>query len=256
MEGNTLIKITNLQKKFGDNVVLRDINLEVEKGKVLCLIGPSGSGKSTLLRCMNYLEQPNGGSITIFGNTINGYDNPEKHPENLKAANAVREHVGMVFQQFNLWPHRTVLENIIEAPVRVKKQPKEQAEAKAKELLAKVGLADKVNAFPASLSGGQQQRVAIARALAMEPDIMLFDEPTSALDPELVGEVLNVMRELARDGMTMVIVTHEMRFAEDVADTVVFMDGGYIVEEGKPSELFKNPKTERAQKFLSRVLER
>ncbi len=255
MENEVLIKVTNLKKNFGSNLVLKDINMEVYKGEVLCLIGPSGSGKSTLLRCLNYLEQPNGGAIEICGSCIKGYENPGKHPENNKSADKIREHVGMVFQQFNLWPHRTVLENIIEAPVRVKKIPKNDAVAKAQVLLAKVGLSEKANEYPFNLSGGQQQRVAIARALAMEPDIMLFDEPTSALDPELVGEVLNVMRELANDGMTMVIVTHEMNFASDVADKVIFMDGGYIVEEGSPDAIFKNPKTERAQRFLSRVLD-
>ena len=249
-----LIKVTDLQKNFGDNQVLKQINMEVSKGQVLCLIGPSGSGKSTLLRCLNYLEQPNGGTIDICGISLHGYGDTGKHSANEKAADQIRKYVGMVFQQFNLWSHHTVLENVIEAPVRVKKIPVQEAKEKALALLKKVGLEQKANAYPSNLSGGQQQRVAIARALAMEPEIMLFDEPTSALDPELVGEVLNVMRELAADGMTMVVVTHEMQFASEVADKVVFMDGGYIVEEGSPEAIFNHPKTERAKQFLARVL--
>ena len=250
----TLIKVTGLQKNFGDNQVLKKIDMEVSKGQVLCLIGPSGSGKSTLLRCLNYLEQPNGGTINICGITLQGYGDSGKHSSNEKAADQIRKHVGMVFQQFNLWPHRTVLENVIEAPIRVKKVSPKEAREMAVALLAKVGLAQKAKEYPSNLSGGQQQRVAIARALAMEPEIMLFDEPTSALDPELVGEVLNVMRELAADGMTMVVVTHEMQFAREVADKVVFMDGGYIIEEGDPESIFNHPRTERAKQFLARVL--
>lgn len=245
-----IIKISNIRKRYTDVPVLNGIDFEVNEGEVVCLIGPSGSGKSTLLRCLNYLEQINSGTIDICGSQLVG----GKTKENKKSAYEIRKHVGMVFQQFNLWPHLTVLENIIEAPLRVKKTSRQEITAKAIELLGKVGLEDKKDVLPTTLSGGQQQRVAIARALAMEPEIMLFDEPTSALDPELVGEVLKVMRDLADDGMTMIVVTHEMGFAHDVADKVVFMDDGHILESGTPDEVLKNPKMERTQRFLNRVL--
>ncbi|MFR9753557.1 amino acid ABC transporter ATP-binding protein [Nocardia sp. 004] len=242
-------------KNFGALRVLRGVSLEVGRGEVLCVIGPSGSGKSTFLRCINHLEQVNAGRLYVDGELV-GYREKkgrlyELHPR--EAARQRRE-IGMVFQHFNLFPHRTVLENIIEAPTQVKKIRKADAVARARELLARVGLAEKANAYPAQLSGGQQQRVAIARALAMDPKLMLFDEPTSALDPELVGEVLTVMRELAESGMTMVVVTHEMGFAREVADRLVFMDGGVVVESGPPSELLANPKQERTKAFLSRLL--
>ncbi|WP_433665261.1 amino acid ABC transporter ATP-binding protein [Nocardia sp. CA-128927] len=242
-------------KNFGALQVLKGVSLEIGRGEVLCVIGPSGSGKSTFLRCINHLEEVNAGRLYVDGELV-GYEEKngklyELHPR--EAARQRRE-IGMVFQHFNLFPHRTVLENVIEAPTQVKKVPKAEALAKAKELLDRVGLAEKANAYPAQLSGGQQQRVAIARALAMDPKLMLFDEPTSALDPELVGEVLAVMRELAQSGMTMVVVTHEMGFAREVADKLVFMDGGVIVEAGAPRELLANPKHERTQAFLSRLL--
>lgn len=246
-----ILEVKGLQKRFGENLVLKDINFRVTAGEVVCLIGPSGSGKSTLLRCLNALETMTGGEITIMDSKLEGHLSGK---EGEKAIRNMRKHVGMVFQQFNLWPHMTVLENIIEAPVRVKKMPKKEAAALAEKLLEKVGLAEKKDAYPAMLSGGQQQRVAIARALAMEPEIMLFDEPTSALDPELVGEVLNVMKSLAKEGMTMVVVTHEMEFAREVSNQVVFMDDGYIVEAGNPEQIFKNPQNERTQKFLARYL--
>lgn len=242
-------------KNFGALQVLKGVSLEIGRGEVLCVIGPSGSGKSTFLRCINHLEQVNAGRLYVDGELV-GYQEKngklyELHPR--EAARQRRE-IGMVFQHFNLFPHRTVLDNVIEAPTQVKKIRKADAIAKAKELLARVGLAEKANAYPAQLSGGQQQRVAIARALAMDPKLMLFDEPTSALDPELVGEVLTVMRELAESGMTMVVVTHEMGFAREVADKLVFMDGGVIVESGAPRELLANPKHERTKAFLSRLL--
>ncbi|MGK8504940.1 amino acid ABC transporter ATP-binding protein [Nocardia asiatica] len=242
-------------KNFGALQVLKGVSLEVGRGEVLCLIGPSGSGKSTFLRCINHLEQVNAGRLYVDGEIV-GYREKngklyEMHPR--EAAKQRRE-IGMVFQHFNLFPHRTALENIIEAPTQVKKLRKADALAKARELLDRVGLADKANAYPAQLSGGQQQRVAIARALAMEPKLMLFDEPTSALDPELVGEVLTVMRELARSGMTMVVVTHEMGFAREVADQLVFMDGGVVVEAGPPRDLLADPRHERTKAFLSRLL--
>lgn len=240
-----MIQIKQLSKSFGELQVLKNINLEIHSQEVVVLIGSSGSGKSTLLRCLNFLETANGGEIIIDTETIN----PAK--TNL---NKVREKVGMVFQHFNLFPHKTVLENIIEAPIYVKGQKKEVAIQKAKELLQKVGLSDKANFYPDQLSGGQKQRVAIARALAMEPKVMLFDEPTSALDPELVGEVLQVMKELAREGMTMVIVTHEMGFAREVADRVIMLADGYIIEESHPEQLFSNPQHERTRRFLSQVL--
>ncbi len=249
-EGEPTIKVTNLKKNYGDLVVLDGIDMEVYEGEVVCLIGPSGSGKSTLLRCLNHLEQTNDGTVEIHGEIL---ESNQKNT-NKVAVKEIRKHVGMVFQQFNLWPHMTVIENIMEAPIRVKKANKKEIYEKAIELLGKVGLQDKKDVFPTTLSGGQQQRVAIARALAMEPDIMLFDEPTSALDPELVGEVLKVMRNLAEDGMTMVVVTHEMEFAHDVADRVVFMDDGRILEEGTPEEVIRYPKQERTRQFLNRIL--
>lgn len=240
-----MIQIKQLSKSFGKLQVLKDINMEINQQEVVVLIGASGSGKSTLLRCLNFLEVAESGEITIETEKIN----PAK--TNL---NKVREKVGMVFQHFNLFPHKTVLENIIEAPIFVRGEKKEQAISKAKNLLKKVGLEDKAQYYPDQLSGGQKQRVAIARALAMEPKVMLFDEPTSALDPELVGEVLQVMKDLAREGMTMIIVTHEMGFAKEVADRVVMLADGYIIEEGHPSEIFANPKHERTQKFLNQIL--
>ena len=239
------VKVENLKKNFGSLEVLKDINMEVKEGEVVCLIGPSGSGKSTFLRCLNKLEEPTGGVIIV-----DDYDLMAKTSD----INKIRENIGMVFQQFNLFPHLSVIQNIMLAPVDRKRMTKEQAEEKAKRLLERVGLLEKADVYPASLSGGQQQRVAIARALAMEPDIMLFDEPPSALDPEMVGEVLEVMKQLAAEGMTMVVVTHEMGFAREVADRVVFMDGGYIVEEGTPEEVFGNPKNKRTQDFLNKVL--
>ena len=239
------VKVENLKKSFGSLEVLKDINMEVKEGEVVCLIGPSGSGKSTFLRCLNKLEEPTGGVIIV-----DDYDLMAKTSD----INKIRENIGMVFQQFNLFPHLSVLQNIMLAPVDRKRMTKEQAEEKAKKLLDRVGLLEKADVYPASLSGGQQQRVAIARALAMEPDIMLFDEPTSALDPEMVGEVQEVMKQLAAEGMTMVVVTHEMGFAREVADRVVFMDGGYIVEEGTPEEVFGNPQNKRTQDFLNKVL--
>ena len=239
-----MIVIENLHKAFGEVEVLKGVNLHIKPQEVVALIGPSGSGKSTLLRCMNYLEEPTGGKVTVAGTPLDGEAN----------INKVREEVGMVFQRFNLFPHMTVLENIMLAPIKVKKVSKADAEKKARELLDRVGLADKAESFPSQLSGGQQQRVAIARALAMEPKVMLFDEPTSALDPEMVGEVLDVMRSLAKDGMTMAIVTHEMGFAREVADRVLFIDGGGILEQGTPAEIFEHPQQERTRSFLSKVL--
>ena len=239
-----IINVSHLNKKFGDLEVLTDISFPVEEGEVVCIIGPSGSGKSTLLRCLNRLEEFQGGTIEVLGHDIS------KVPD----LNVFREDIGMVFQSFNLFPNYTVLKNITLAPVALGKQSKEEADKKAKELLAMVGLSDKANDYPATLSGGQKQRVAIARGLAMNPKIMLFDEPTSALDPEMVDEVLDVIRDLAKKGMTLVIVTHEMAFARDVADRVIFMEGGYIVEEGAPADMFAHPKTERCAKFLSSVL--
>ena len=239
------ITVKNLKKNFGRLEVLKDINLEIEEGEVVCLIGPSGSGKSTFLRCLNRLEDITDGLVMVDGHLMS-----DKKID----LNKIRENIGMVFQHFNLFPHLTVLENITIAPVELKKMTKAQAREKAMELLDKVGLAEKAEVYPAQLSGGQKQRVAIARALAMGPDIMLFDEPTSALDPEMGGEVLEVMKQLAADGMTMVVVTHEMGFAREVADRVVFMDGGYIVEEGTPEEVFGHPKEERTISFLNKVL--
>ena len=241
----TIIKVEHLSKKFDENEVLKDINYEIKQGEVVVIIGPSGSGKSTFLRCMNLLETPTSGQILFEGQDITDPKND---------IFKMREKMGMVFQNFNLFPNMSVLDNITLSPVKVKKENKQAAETYAKELLQTVGLPDKANAFPQSLSGGQQQRIAIARALAMKPDVMLFDEPTSALDPEMVGEVLGVMQRLAKEGMTMVIVTHEMGFAKEVGDKIVFMDGGYIVEEGTPEEVFGNPQHNRTKDFLSKVL--
>ena len=242
---NKKIAVTNLKKNFGSLEVLKRISLEVDEGEVVCLIGPSGSGKSTFLRCLNRLESITAGEVIVDGHPIS---DPNVN------INRVRENIGMVFQHFNLFPHLTVQENITLAPVELKKMDKESAAQKAIELLERVGLADKAKVYPGQLSGGQKQRVAIARALAMNPDIMLFDEPTSALDPEMVGEVLEVMKQLAADGMTMVVVTHEMGFAREVADRVIFMGEGVIVEEGTPEEIFGNPKEERTISFLNKVL--
>ncbi|MGG4264823.1 amino acid ABC transporter ATP-binding protein [Peribacillus simplex] len=241
MEQKEMIRIRNLNKSYGNLHVLKDIDMKVLDSDVVCLIGPSGSGKSTLLRCLNYLEKKDSGQILIEGTEIK----PGTHD-----INKIREKVGMVFQHFYLFPHMTVLENVIEAPTHVKKIPKAQAIEEAKALLAKVGLSDKADVYPNKLSGGQKQRVAIARALAMKPDILLFDEPTSALDPELVGEVLATMKELALEGMTMVVVTHEMSFAREVGDWIVFMHNGRVVESGPPKEFFTNPKEERTKDFL------
>ena len=240
-----MIEVKNLEKSFGKNHVLRGINETINEGEVVCIIGTSGSGKSTFLRCLNLLEQPTSGEVILDGEKINAPD---------RDIDKIREKLGMVFQNFNLFPHMSVLDNITMAPIKVKGQARGEAEAEARRLLDVVGLLDKAEAYPSSLSGGQKQRVAIARALAMKPEIMLFDEPTSALDPEMVGEVLAVMKQLAEDGMTMVIVTHEMGFAREVADRVLFIDGGVILEQGTPEEIFGNPQNERTQTFLSMVL--
>ena len=240
-----MIHVNNLHKSFGKNDVLKGINEHIKKGEVVVVIGPSGSGKSTFLRCLNLLEEPTSGEIVFEGNSIT-----DKKVD----INKIREKMGMVFQQFNLFPHKTVLENLTIAPIKVKGISKAEAEKKAFELLERVGLTDKAKAYPSSLSGGQKQRIAIARALAMEPDVMLFDEPTSALDPEMVGEVLSVMKDLAKDGMTMVVVTHEMGFAREVGDRILFMDNGNIMEQGTPEEIFSNPKNPRTRDFLSKVL--
>lgn len=239
-----MINIENLYKSYGDVHVLKGVDLNIKEKEVVVIIGPSGSGKSTLLRCMNYLEVPTKGKVTVDGILLDGEAN----------INKVREEVGMVFQRFNLFPHMTVLENVMLAPMKVRKASKEAAEKEARELLARVGVADKVDNYPTQLSGGQQQRVAIARALAMNPKVMLFDEPTSALDPEMVGEVLDVMRKLAKAGMTMVIVTHEMGFAREVGDRLLFVDEGRIIEQGDPKEVFENPQQDRTKLFLSKVL--
>ena len=239
-----MIRVSNLHKSFGKNDVLKGIDEHIEKGEVVVVIGPSGSGKSTFLRCLNLLEEPTSGKIIFEDNDIT-----DKKVD----INKIREKMGMVFQQFNLFPHKTVLENLTIAPIKVKGLSKAEAEKKAMELLERVGLSNKAKAYPSSLSGGQKQRIAIARALAMEPDVMLFDEPTSALDPEMVGEVLNVMKDLAKEGMTMVVVTHEMGFAREVGDRILFMDNGNIVEQGTPDEIFSNPKNPRTIDFLSKV---
>ena len=241
----TIIRVTGLEKVFGDNAVLKGIDAEINKGDVVCVIGPSGSGKSTFLRCLNMLETPTAGSI-IFENADLTSDKVD--------LNLHRQKMGMVFQQFNLFPHMTILENLTCAPVLLKKMAKEQAKVKAMDLLGRVGLADRADSYPNQLSGGQKQRVAIVRALCMEPEVMLFDEPTSALDPEMVGEVLEVMKRLADQGMTMVVVTHEMGFAREVSNRVMFLDDGLIAEEGTPEQIFGNPQGERLKTFLSKVL--
>ena len=240
-----MIKVKHLSKKFGNLEVLKDINLDINEGEVVCIIGPSGSGKSTFLRCINQLERPTGGTVQYEGKNL-----LDKNCDIRK----FREEVGMVFQKFNLFPLKTVAQNVMMAPILTKHMNKEEAHAKALELLDKVGLKDKADVYPSTLSGGQQQRVAIARALAMEPKALLFDEPTSALDPELVGDVLDVMKSLAKEGMTMIVVTHEMGFARAVADRVIFMADGYVVEEGRPDAIFTAPRERRTQTFLSRVL--
>lgn len=240
-----MLEVKNLKKSYGEHQVLKGINEHIKKGEVVCVIGPSGSGKSTFLRCLNLLEEPTSGDVILDGQKIN---DPKVD------INKVREKLGMVFQNFNLFPHKTVLENITMGPVQVLHKSKEEAEKKAMELLNIVGLAEKKDMYPKSLSGGQKQRVAIARALAMEPEAMLFDEPTSALDPEMVGDVLDVMKKLSEEGMTMVVVTHEMGFAREVADRVVFLDQGYLLEEGKPEDVFDHPKADRVKEFLSKVL--
>ncbi len=247
-----MISLRGLHKRFGRHEVLKGIDLEVARSEVLVLIGPSGSGKSTLLRCVNHLEAPSGGEVVVAGERVNRSDLSARAFQ--KHLNRIRTHMGMVFQHFNLFPHKTVLENIIEAPTQVLGQSRAEATVGAELLLAKVGLADKRDAYPARLSGGQQQRVAIARALAMKPEVMLFDEVTSALDPELVGDVLKVMEELAAEGMTMIVVTHEMGFARRVADRVVFMADGVIVEQGPPAQIFTVPRQERTRQFLADVL--
>jgi polar amino acid transport system ATP-binding protein len=250
-----MVRAESVCKNFGALNVLKGVTLDIGRGEVLCIVGPSGSGKSTFLRCINHLEQVNAGRLYIDGELVGYRERGGKlHELRPKDAAKQRREVGMVFQHFNLFPHRTVLENIIEAPIHVKKVKKGEALARAKDLLGQVGLSEKASAYPAQLSGGQQQRVAIARALAMSPKLMLFDEPTSALDPELVGEVLAVMKNLATEGMTMVVVTHEMGFAREVADKLVFMDGGVIVETGNPREVMANPKHERTKAFLSKVM--
>ncbi len=241
-----MIETKNLTKKFGKLTVFENLNINVKKGEVLVIIGPSGSGKSTFLRCLNHIEIPTDGEVFVEGKKLN--------IKNKKELRKTIEKVGMVFQNFNLFPHKTVMQNIMEAPLTVKKENKEEVLQKAEKLLEKVGLKDKANVYPSKLSGGQKQRVAIARALAMNPDIMLFDEPTSALDPELVGEVLIVMKDLAKEGITMVVVTHEMGFAKEVADRVIFMDGGKIIEEASPHEIFTTPKHKRTSEFLNKVI--
>jgi polar amino acid transport system ATP-binding protein len=254
-EGEVVLRVTGLKKRFGALEVLKGVDLIVERGEVMCIIGPSGSGKSTVLRCMNHLEEMDGGRVELDGELIGYRQRGHKYvtlPEKLLAQQRTR--MGMVFQSFNLFPHMTVMQNIIESPVGVLGQNPKEAKATAMALLEKVGLAEKADRYPRQLSGGQQQRVAIARALAMKPRVMLFDEPTSALDPELVGEVLDVMKDLAREGLTMVVVTHEMGFAREVASWVVFMDGGYIVEQGNPNDVLLNPQQARTKDFLSKVL--
>ncbi|MDD2817672.1 MAG: amino acid ABC transporter ATP-binding protein [Candidatus Nanopelagicales bacterium] len=250
-----MVKSEGVHKSFGSLQVLKGIDLEVQRGEVFCLVGPSGSGKSTFLRCINHLEKVDSGRLSVDGELV-GY---RQHGDKLyelkdRDASKKRREIGMVFQRFNLFPHMTVMQNIIEAPMRVRGESSEIARARAQVLLERVGLADKSNSYPRQLSGGQQQRVAIARALAMEPKLMLFDEPTSALDPELVGEVLDVMRQLAVDGMTMIVVTHEMGFAREVGDSLVFMDDGVVVEKGHPRDVLTNPQHERTKAFLSKVL--
>jgi polar amino acid transport system ATP-binding protein len=253
--GEPALRAQDVHKRFGRLEVLRGISLEVQQSEVMCLIGPSGSGKTTFLRCINHLERIDAGRLWVDGELV-GYRQDGDVLHELRESEVARNRaqIGMVFQRFNLFPHMTALANVIEAPVRVKKVPRAEALARGRTLLERVGLADKLDAYPAQLSGGQQQRVAIARALAMEPKLLLFDEPTSALDPELVGEVLDTMRGLAADGMTMVVVTHEMGFAREVGDTLVFMDGGVVVESGPPREMLAAPREERTRAFLSKVL--
>ncbi len=254
-EGEIVLRVTGLKKRFGQLEVLRGVDLTVERGEVMCILGPSGSGKSTLLRSMNHLEEIDGGRVELDGELVGYRQRGHRYvtlPEKILAQQ--RAKMGMVFQSFNLFPHMTVLQNIVEAPVGVLKQDSKEAIATAMDLLGKVGLADRAKQYPRQLSGGQQQRVAIARALAMKPRLMLFDEPTSALDPELVGEVLEVMKNLAREGLTMVVVTHEIGFAREVADSVLFMDGGYVVERGRPEDVLLNPQMPRTKDFLSKVL--
>jgi polar amino acid transport system ATP-binding protein len=250
-----LVEATGVHKYYGSNLVVRGIDMTVRTGEVMCLLGPSGSGKSTFLRCINHLEKLDAGSISVAGELV-GYRRQGDRLHELRDAEIAkrRSDIGMVFQQFNLFPHMTVLENLVEAPIRVRRESPKGARERAKDLLAAVGLAEKADAYPRSLSGGQQQRVAIARALAMRPKLMLFDEPTSALDPELVGEVLDVMRGLADEGMTMIVVTHEIGFAREVADTVTFMDGGVVVESGPPEQVLGAPQHERTRSFLAKVL--
>lgn len=251
-----LLKVEHLRKSFGEHEVLSGIDLSVNRGDVTCIVGPSGSGKSTLLRCLNYLEKPTGGAVFLNGDPVGvRWKRGRLYEMNFNELARQRQRMGMVFQGFHLFPHKTVLENVTEAPVLVKKIRRKQAEQEAMQLLERVGMSDRASYYPAQLSGGQQQRAAIARSLAMQPDVMLFDEPTSALDPELVGEVLAAMRQLANDGMTMVVVTHEMGFARDVADHLIFMDGGVIVEQGPPRQILSNPAHERTRAFLARVLE-
>jgi polar amino acid transport system ATP-binding protein len=252
---DVMVKAEAVHKRFGRLEVLKGINLEVQRGDVMCLLGPSGSGKSTLLRCINHLEKINSGRLTVDGELVGYREQGEKlHELHEREVSAARSRIGMVFQQFNLFPHMTALENVTLAPTRVLGKSKREAAEHARELLVRVGLGDKIENFPVALSGGQQQRVAIARALAMEPKLMLFDEPTSALDPELVGDVLDAMRGLAKSGMTMIVVTHEMGFAREVADSVVFMDDGVVVESGQPRDVLVNPQHERTKLFLSKVL--
>ncbi len=248
-----IVSVKNIRKSFDDNVVLKDINLTVDKSEVVVIMGPSGSGKSTLLRCMTFLEEPDKGIVKLGENEVEAAVKPNKKRKS--SIRQLRQNTGFVFQQFNLFPHRTALENVMEGPMIIKDMDRNKAKEKAMTLLDKVGLADKVDHYPAKLSGGQQQRVAIARALSMEPMVMLYDEPTSALDPELVREVLLVMKQLAKEGMTMIVVTHEMGFAKDVADRVIFMDEGVIVEEGSSDQMFNNPKEERTKRFLRDVSE-
>ena len=250
-----MVKVEAVHKRFGRLEVLKGVSLEVAAGEVMCLLGPSGSGKSTLLRCINHLEKINSGRLSVDGELV-GYRQVGEKLHELQEAEVARKRsqIGMVFQHFNLFPHMTALQNVTCAPLRVKNESRDRAESRARELLDQVGLGDKVDAYPSQLSGGQQQRVAIARALAMEPKLMLFDEPTSALDPELVGDVLAAMQKLARDGMTMIVVTHEIGFAREVADKLVFMDGGVIVEAGDPRQVLANPQHERTKLFLSKVL--
>ncbi|WP_184540189.1 amino acid ABC transporter ATP-binding protein [Micromonospora polyrhachis] len=250
-----MVQADNVHKSFGSLEVLRGVDLAVRPGEVCCVLGPSGSGKSTFLRCVNHLEKINAGRIWVDGELIGYRERGGKlHELREKEVAAQRRSIGMVFQRFNLFPHMTVLENVVEAPIRVRRESRATARDRAESLLGRVGLADKLSSYPSQLSGGQQQRVAIARALAMEPQLMLFDEPTSALDPELVGEVLDVMKDLARDGMTMIVVTHEIGFAREVGDSLVFMDGGVVVESGSPRDLLANPRHDRTKAFLAKVL--